>query len=115
MKVRRLDANKDIVFGKGRYTYLENTPETVGQIVWQRFKISLGEWWLNIDSGLDVAIADLPKEAIDTIIQERITETLGVIEILQFESIQDYETRHYTATVTVRTDYGNITIEDINI
>jgi len=75
-----------------------------------------GEWWESTEEGLPLfeSIMGQPGtpeniQAIDLIIQDRITNTPDVIDIKNFQST--YDNRRYLLSCTVETKYGDATVE----
>lgn len=111
MNVRKLTDDGDIVFGYGNSTFVKDSPEAISNVLQYRFKLSFGEWMLNVDDGLDLFLGEMSKESIDTIVRERILDTQDVIDITSFESEQEPKTRKYKARVSVSTTYGEVQTE----
>jgi len=113
MKYRELDADGDYTFGRERFLH---DIEAVGQAILTRMKLLYGEWWEQTDDGLPlferilgVFMGERQQDAIDLIIGERISGTTGARNITRFES--DFTNRHYSASCTVNTIFGNIEID----
>lgn len=83
----------------------------------QRLKIKLltfrGEWFLDQTLGLpyfqQILVRGVSKLTIDTILQEQILSEPDVLEIVEFNSIIDTETRSYQLSFKVRTNQNQIT------
>lgn len=106
-----LDADThDVVFVNGGAPV--TTTIRVG--VAQRLKVSLqtflGEWFLNTDVGVPYFEAIFGKvfnkNSVDLILQNKILEDPGVIEIISFDSSIDNQRRTYSMTFSVRTSEG---------
>ena len=116
MKYRKLDSNKDMVFGRGDVDYLENTPECVAQAVVTRLRLLRGEWFLDLTEGTPYAPAILgkhTKDSYDFAIRRRVLETEGVTEIEEYESIFDGETRGLTVSIRINTVYGQAVVQEV--
>jgi hypothetical protein len=108
-----LSGDHDIVFVNGEcpMTY-EN-----GDVVAQRLKIKLltflGEWFLDTEVGIPyfqtILNRGVSKSTIDGIFQEAIVEDPLVLEITEFNSIIDVESRSYQLSFKVRTPADFIT------
>ena len=100
----------DLVFINGETPV---TP-TIRTSVAQRLKIMLqtflGEWFMDIDSGVpyfeSIFGKVLNKSAVDLILQSKILEDPGVIEIVSFDSSVDNQRRIYSMSFRVRTSEG---------
>lgn len=111
---RKLDENGDYTFGRRDEFYSD--VEAVAQAVKTRLLHFRGEWWENILDGTpffqDVAgqfFASSNNAAqVDLIFAERINGTMGVVEITEFESRIDPQTRTYSASIAVRTIYDAV-------
>jgi hypothetical protein len=109
-----LDENGDYTFGRRDEFYSD--VEAVAQAVKTRLLHFRGEWWENILDGTpffqDVAgqfFASSNNAAqVDLIFAERINGTMGVVEITEFESRIDPQTRTYSASIAVRTIYDAV-------
>lgn len=83
----------------------------------QRLKIKLltfqGEWFINTTTGIpyfqQILQRGVSKLTIDTIFQEAILSEPDVLEIIEFNSIIDTETRSYQLSFKVRTNSNQIT------
>lgn len=118
MIYRRLDANDDYVFGSNRQAFLSET-DAVAQAVYTRLKLLLEEWWEDTEDGLPLfqsilgARTNKGKQAIDTIIQDRIRGTTNVTDLFDFSSSYDNETRQYTFRCQVMTIYGQVDLGEV--
>lgn len=122
MKYRKLDKDtKDYTFGQGDKGFLADRDATA-QAIYTRLKLLYAEWWENLTDGLPLWQSILGasanpknKDAIDITIENRIKDTFHVNSIQNMESSFDSETRKYSFSCTVNTDYGQIVIEDETI
>lgn len=112
MLIRRLDGNWDMTFGRGIVNYAKDE-EATAQSVKSRLLLLLGEWFLDIEAGVPwlqqimVKPADIPLT--ESIIKQRILETVGVAELVNFDMIFDNNTRIISIAATVKNIYGTIT------
>lgn len=115
MKYRKLDEAGDYTLGSGS-DFLTNTPEAVGQAVLTRLKLWRGEWFINIEDGTEWETEVLGKRFQNTnpdaSIQGRILGTQGVVEISDYSSTFDGNTRKLNVRVAITTIYGVTTIEE---
>lgn len=109
MRVRKQSTSGDYTFGSGQLDFYRDVPEAVGQVVGTRLLLWLGEWYFNIDDGtpyLQTILGKHTKELADTVIQDRILNTQGMVSIENYESAIDAETRLMTVTCDINTIYG---------
>lgn len=86
MKIRAVDNNGDIVFGKLN-DYYENTLEGVALLIRDRLNLWLGTWFANTQSGvpyLQEALGKRQTHVINAFLQATIRETPNVVEIKSF-------------------------------
>lgn len=115
MRYRKLSPTGDYSFGSGIQDFLINTPEAVAQVVQTTFRLWLGEWYLNIDDGTPYPEGVLGKkskaEADSTMIAQGL-RCQGVLDIQEFESQIDPDTRKYSITrFLINTIYGPTQVE----
>lgn len=112
MKYRALDNDGDYSFGRSTQDCLTDT-DAIAQAIKTNLLLLQGEWWEDLSDGLPLFqhILEQPGtpdnlSAADLLIKERILSTLGVREILNFQS--SYENRKYTIyNVLVSTNTGD--------
>ena len=110
MLYRKLDSSGDMVFGNGMNDFYTDA-EAVAQAVKTNLLLFQGEWWESTETGLPLfqhilGQSGTPEhvQAADLLVQDVITSTPGVIRINDFKSA--YESRKYTMTCTIQTQYG---------
>lgn len=111
MRYRKLTADGDYSFGASQLDFYRDVPEAVGQAAQTRMLLWLGEWFLDVDEGTPFMIGILGKhpnlkERSDVTIQDRISGTQGMVDIDQFESEINPETRTQQVNVSINTIYG---------
>ncbi len=114
MKVRKLNADGEVAFGRGRLDYLADSPEAVGQNVMTRLKLKTGEWFTDVTDGTpyaDSILGEHKQLLYDLAIRSRILGTPGVTQIVNYESTLDPETRKLKVSVTLDTEYGQTTVK----
>ncbi len=114
MRYRKLDEDGDYSFGASQLNFYRDVPEAVGQAVQTRLLLWLGEWFLNIDSGtpyMQGILGKHSKEIADTTIQDRIVNTQGLVNIEEYDSVFDGETRGLEVSTTINTLYGPTEIQ----
>lgn len=113
MRVRKTDADGDMIFGGGQRAFWRDQREAPAQIVLSRLYLFLGEWFLDTEDGTAWKTRVLGKytgDTRDTVIRTRILGTQGVTGITAFDSDLDREARAYTVAATISTAYGETTV-----
>lgn len=116
MRYRAQDVNGDYVVGRGAADFFVNIPAAVAQAVKTRLLLEQGEWFLDVTEGTPYSTAILgegTRPLYDNAIRERILDTQGVTEIVDYFSKLDPVTRALTVTATISTIYGATTITEI--
>lgn len=115
MRVRKINANREVAFGRGRLDYLEDSPEAVAQNVMTRLELKTGEWFLDITDGTPYAeqiLGEHKKTLYDAAIRKRILETPGVAQIESYDSQLNENTRKLNVQATIDTLYGKVEIRN---
>lgn len=109
MRVRRLDANGDWTFGRGRADYADRS-ESVAQRVVTRLRSFRGDWFLDLDHGIawiERMERGNERQQLEDDVKRQILGTDGVERILAFDIAFDGKTRRVTITASLRDIYGN--------
>lgn len=112
MHYRKLDANGDMVFGRGRDDYLSGE-EAVAQSVLTRLRLWRGEWYLDTEEGTPYPAEVLGKDTEASSIaalQSRVLDTLGVKRIVEIGASHDPDMRKASISMTLDTIYGEVTV-----
>lgn len=116
MKYRKIDIDGDYTLGTTQ-DFLTDTPETVAQAVKTRLALWAGEWFLDTSDGTPWIDRILGKRFIgrnhDAVIRQRILETPGVVEISDYSSTINGETRSLSVAATITTTYGTTQISTV--
>lgn len=113
MRYRKLDVNGDYVFGHQQADFYRDQAEAVAQAVRTRLGLTLGEWFLDVTDGTPwntQVLGKYTKDQYDSAIRDRILDTPGVTEIIDYSSTVDTQARKLTVTVTINTQYGQTTL-----
>lgn len=113
MRYRKLDSSGDMTFGRSASNFWRDVPEAPAQAVKTRLLLRLGEWFLDTSDGTPYDTKILGKHTSgtrDAAIRERIMGTEGVTSLEAYSSTFDPDTRAFTVSATVTTDYGTITV-----
>lgn len=108
MRYRALDANGDYQFGQNDAQFFVDVPDAVAQALATRFDLRAGEWYLNLLEGTPYSSGILGENtagSYDQIIKDRILNTQGVRQILDYSSSRDAN-RKLTVTAKVLTIYA---------
>lgn len=117
MRYRKLTSDNDMVFGNGQLDFWRDVPEAVGQSAMTRLLLWLGEWFLDIEEGTPYMQGILGKHSLqeaNTIIQDRVLTGQGVVDIQDYETLNDQETRTLTPSFKLDTIYGPTKIQVAN-
>lgn len=111
MRYRKLTPDGDYSFGASQLDFYRDVPEAVGQAVQTRILLWNGEWFLDTDEGTHFMLGILgkhpnQKERADITLQDRINGTQGMVDIDQYESEVNPETRGMQVNVSINTIYG---------
>lgn len=113
MRVRALDANGDMTWGRGSGNFLVDSPEFVRQKVLTGLGLWRGEFFLNTSAGMPWSTEVLGKNTqafYDAAIQKQVLSTSGVTGINSYSSSFDAVTRLLSVSMRVQTQFGAITI-----
>lgn len=113
MKYRKLDIDGDYTLGTVSDFHID-TSEAVAQAVKTRLSLWVGEWFLDITEGMpwneQVLGKRLRGKNYDAAIRQRILETEGVLELADYTSTLDPNTRALSVAATITTEYGTTQI-----
>lgn len=110
MRYRPLSPTGDYTIGQ---PYLTNIPAAVAQAILTRLKLWRGEWFLDTSDGtpyLTQILGERPGKNPDAAIKARITQTTGVTLLTAYSSKFDGNTRTFTVTATVQSQYSTTPI-----
>lgn len=115
MTVRLLDSDGDITTSGRQFT---TEVEEVAQTVKTRLRLFLGEYFRDVTDGTPWWESILGKEGTlsskEAIIKNRIIRTEGVTQLIEFSTDFDINTRAYTVTAGILTQYGSTTVSLTN-
>lgn len=113
MRVRKLDTSGDMVFGGGQRAFYVNQAEAVGQIVYTRISLWLGQWYLNPADGtpwLTEILGKYTADSRDPAIRKRVLDAPGVLDIIGYNSSFDSNNRSWSVGAAVNTIFGPVSI-----
>lgn len=115
MRYRQLGPSGDYTFGSGQLNFLINSPEAVGQVVETSLQLWLGEWYLNTNAGVpypEGVLGRMSQAEADATLIAQIGQCQGVVDVLDFVSQVDPNTRAYTViSCTINTIYGQTQVQ----
>lgn len=109
MRVRRIDADGDWTFGRGRASYAA-TGESVAQRVRTRLQSFRGDWFLDLDHGLpwfEHMAKPANLDLLEADLKRCILETPGVATLTAFSMNLDRDPRKCTVSATITDVYGS--------
>ncbi|WAL80948.1 hypothetical protein OYT13_13790 [Pandoraea sp. XJJ-1] len=112
MRYRKEDADGDYVLG-GTAAFLVDSPEAVAQAVGTRLQLIQGEWFLDTTAGMpwEQVLGKNTQGTADSAIRQCILGTQGVVEITEYSSSLDEDTRALAVVATITTIYGTTTVQ----
>lgn len=112
MRVRKLDADGDYMFGRGQQNFLKDSAAAVAQSVKTRLLLMTGEWFLDVTAGTAWAQRILGAGTggtYDQEIRQRVLTTPGVRSLLSYAS-QLSAQRRLTVQVRADTIFGEASV-----
>lgn len=109
----RIDNTNDIQIDNNNLTLIGGREE-IAQVLRQRLRVFLGEWFLDTREGIDY-YGEILKKApdpgqVDALFKNEILTSPGVIELIEFEL--DIVGRQLQLRFTARTDDGIINFDE---
>ncbi|WP_038367829.1 hypothetical protein [Bosea sp. UNC402CLCol] len=118
MLYRKLDAQGDYSFGRGKQDFWIDQPEAVAQSVQTRLGLWQGEWFLDQTEGMTWKTEVLGVRTANTrdpAIRRRVLGTTGVKAITSYSSNLNRDNRAFSVdTLTLDTIYGAATVRGVN-
>lgn len=119
MKYRKLAPNSDYTFGAGNSEFYIDI-EAVAQAIKTRLQLFKATFWRDLNDGtpwlqeiLGARASEQHLLTVDSIIQNRIAGTTGVLGIVDYNRTYDRDTRRYSYTTTVQTIYSTTVISGV--
>jgi hypothetical protein len=116
MRYRKLDADRDMVFGHGQTDFYRDVPDAPAQSVGTRLRLLSGEWFLDVSAGVPYQVSALgtgKRDTIEPIFRQAILRTQGVTGITAWSSSFDPNSRTYAVAATIDTIYGAIQLNEV--
>jgi hypothetical protein len=107
MRYRKLDASGDYTVDPGA-AWLVNSPAAVAQAVQTRLRLLAGEWFLDLNEGLNMSniVGNRTQGTRDLEVKQRILQTPGVRSIVSYASRADSARRAFVVGAVIDTVYG---------
>lgn len=106
MRVRTMDSDNDMTFGRGGQNFLVNNPAAVAQCVGTRMRLWQGEWFLDTAEGtpwLQQVVGRNTGGFYDQVLMARMLGSPGVLSIVSYQSQLDRTTRALTFSSRLET------------
>jgi hypothetical protein len=124
-RVRYIDENGDVSFGRGARNYLSGSPATA-QRLGTRMKLNRGEWFLDTDAGIpwfqpeDASVRPILGGRRDdayaaAVVKAYTLGTDGITEIREFSMRVDSNARHMSIAETVADEDGAVFPVTVNV
>jgi hypothetical protein len=114
MRYRKLTATGDYSFGRGLADFWIDCPEAVAQAVSTRLKLWQKTWFLDRTAGMpwDTKVFGFfTGSTRDPAIRACIASTKGVLDLYQYNSSLDRDTRDYAVSASLLTIYGQAILD----
>jgi hypothetical protein len=115
VRIRRVDAAGDMLFGQGQANFWRDVPDAPAQLASSRLHLEQGEWFLDTSDGTPWRTRVLGNRTAgtrDPVIRSRILGTQGVKQIVAYDSVLDRETRGFAVQATIETAYGQTQLRE---
>ena len=109
MRLRRMDASGDYVFGGGQADLYNNQPEAVAQSVLQRLNLWQGQWFYDTTLGMPwqwQVLGAGTQNTRDAVLRANVIQTPGVSGIVEYYSVMNKDSRTFAVAMTIDTVYG---------
>lgn len=116
MKYRKLTATGDYSFGKGLSQFWIDVPDAVAQAVTTRLKLWQGTWFLDTTVGMPwdtKVLGFFTGNVRDPTIRAYISSTQGVLDLYQYSSSLNRNTRAYAVSASLVTSYGLAVLDEV--
>lgn len=116
MRYRKLDADRDMVFGNQQADFWRDVPEAPAQAVGTRLRLWSGEWFLDLSEGVPYQVSALgtgKMQTIEPMLRLAVQETQGVTGIAAWSSSWNPDSRAYSVAATIDTIYGATNLNEV--
>jgi len=117
IKVLKIDSDGRTVRENGDFVWLTDN-DAITQLVRQRIQIFKGEWFMNIELGIDYYNVVFPKGTSDfrkyLEFKRVVEEVPGVIRLLSASlAVENLAQRTYRLRMDISADYGTINFDEV--
>lgn len=116
MRYRKLDDKGDMSFGNQQADFYRDDPAAVGQAVWTRLRLWVGEWFIDTTEGTpyqQAALGTNKRATIEPAIRQRILNTQNVTSIESFDLVIDPDNRKATISAVINTAFGSTQLQGV--
>lgn len=116
MRYRKLDEDRDMVFGNQQADFWRDVPDAPAQAVGTRLRLISGEWFLDLSEGVPYQVSALGTGKMNTIepmFRSAILDTQAVGAIADWSSNYDPDNRTYSLSATIDTLYGAVQLNEV--
>lgn len=116
MRYRKLDDDRDMVFGNGQADFWRDVPDAPAQAVGTRLRLISGEWFLDVSDGVPYQVSALgtgKRATIEPMYRDAVLNTPGVTGISAWSSNFDADSRTYSLVATIDTLYGTAALNEV--
>lgn len=116
MRYRKLDADRDMVFGNQQQDFWRDVPDAPAQAVGTRLRLWSGEWFLDEREGVPYQVSALgtgTRDTIEPMFRSAILDTEGVTGLAAFAGAWEPDSRTYTVIATIDTLYGPVNLNEV--
>lgn len=110
MRIRKVSADGDYVFGGDQASILRDSPDAVGVLVEARLNLWQEQWYLDATAGtpFEQQVLGRRTEGLrDAALRARILSTQGVVSLKGYNSVLDRQTRAFTVSAEIQTAYSS--------
>lgn len=115
---RRLGPNNEPIFGQTKDAFLTDI-DAVAQAIMTRINLLLGEWWLDLQDGTPIwqtmlGVGGSGKNSLPATLalEQRIKDTPFVQDLSDVETSYNPNTRAFTFSCTVQTQFGSLSVSN---
>jgi len=116
MRYRKLDPDRDMVFGNQQADFWRDVPEAPAQAVGTVLRLWSGEWFIDQSAGVPYQVSALgtgKMATIEPMLRRAVLRTQGVTRIAAWSSNWNPDTRTYSVAATIDTLYGAINLNEV--
>ena len=117
MRILKVNKKGELVRENGLLVFAEGV-DAIVQLITQKLQVIKGEWFFNLDLGVDYFNVIFPKQTSDfkrfIEFRKTIDTVPGVVKVTSMQiEVVDARKRHYKITAKITTDLGIIDYEEV--